>query len=98
MVGFQYPFRDINAFCDPAFPTPRFPNCAVLFVLDKVELPTLRYTLGFGFVVPIPNESVEGFHINKLSVLTVVNPAVTSTKGMYLEVLDESKETAIEDA
>ena len=51
-----------------------------------------------GFVVPIPNELVEGFHTNKSSVLTVVNPAVTSTNGMYLLVFVESEETAIEDA
>ena len=98
VFGFQLPFRDINAFCGPAFPIPRFPNCAVLFTLDKVELPTLRYTLGFGFVVPMPNESVEGFHTNKLSVLTVVSPEVTSTKGIYLRVLVESKETLRLDA
>ena len=47
-------------------------------------------------MVPIPNELEEGFHTNKLSVLTVVNPDVTSTNGMYLRVLVTSKATAIE--
>ena len=51
-----------------------------------------------GVAVPIPNELVEGFHTNKSSVLVVVNPTVTSTKGIYLFVLVVSKETAIEDA
>jgi hypothetical protein len=49
-------------------------------------------------VVPIPNELVEGFHTNKLSVLKVVIPEVASTNGIYLEVLVESKETVIEPA
>ena len=49
-------------------------------------------------MVPIPNELLEGFHTNKSSVLTVVNPAVVSTNGINLFVFVASKATAMEDA
>jgi hypothetical protein len=41
---------------------------------------------------------VEGLYANALLVLTVDNPAVTSTNGRYLVRFVESDETAIEDA
>ena len=63
-----------------------------------VLLLSVTKSFDVGFVVPIPNELVEGFHTNKSSVLTVVNPAVTSTNGMYLGVFVESEETVIEPA
>jgi hypothetical protein len=98
---------ELPKLCDPVVGVIPVPTALLMYTISLNALPIVVTpdTVKL-FREDIPDTAkllaasilVEGLYDSDELVLTVDNPAVTSTNGRYLVRLDESDETAIEDA